>query len=298
MEQTLSPSQLARSIGVSESSLKRWVDDGALTAVRTVGGHRRIPMNEAVRFIRSIGATVVRPDLIGLGSDADLPSDWTDTLGISDRLYRVLEAGDLLRSRALIHGMYVAGWSPAKIFDLPLRSAMQKIGELWIHAEWGIVIEHRATNIVIQSISQLRALMPDHRPEAPFAVGCALECDPYLLPSLMASVTLAHAGFSDVNLGPVTPARVLVNAAEHYKARVAWLSVSSIADEPAFMESIHSIAARLAAGSTSCRLVVGGRVITQELRAQISPVATVCGGMEEFELLGKSLLSPAKPDPG
>ncbi len=298
MEQTLSPSQLARSIGVSESSLKRWVDDGALSAVRTVGGHRRIPMNEAVRFIRSIGATVVRPDLIGLGSVSDVPSDWTDAQGISDRLYRVLEAGDLLRSRSLIHGMYVAGWSPAKIFDLPLRSAMEKLGTLWVHAEWGIVVEHRATNIVIQSISQLRALMPDHRPEAPYAVGCALECDPYLLPSLAASVTLAHAGFSDVNLGPVTPGRLLTNAAEHYKARVAWLSVSTIADEPAFIASVDAIAERLTMSAAGCRLVVGGRAITPELRARISPVASVCGGMDDLESLGRSLLPSTKPNAG
>src|SRR5262245_52765982 len=64
----LSPRQLADAIGVSESSLKRWADAGKLAVSRTEGGHRRITMTEAVRFIRDTGATVVRPDLLGLGT--------------------------------------------------------------------------------------------------------------------------------------------------------------------------------------------------------------------------------------
>jgi len=37
----LSPRELAEALGVSESSLKRWVDAGKIAASRTEGGHRR-----------------------------------------------------------------------------------------------------------------------------------------------------------------------------------------------------------------------------------------------------------------
>ena len=66
MKRLLSPKELADAIGVSESSLKRWADAGRLQVARTEGGHRRIPIAEAVRFIRDTGAVVVRPDLLGL----------------------------------------------------------------------------------------------------------------------------------------------------------------------------------------------------------------------------------------
>ncbi len=289
MDATLSPSQLARSIGVSESSLKRWVDSGALVAVRTHGGHRRIPLNEAVRFIRSIGATLVRPEILGIGGElADLPAGWTQGIDVSDRLYRALEAGDVARSGALIHGLYVAGWSPARIFDGPLRAAMTQIGTLWLHAEWGIVVEHRATNIAIQAISQLRLLMPTRTTDDVFAVGCALETDPYLLPSLMASVTLAGVGFSDVNLGPITPARVLANAAEHYDAKLVWVASSAIDGHDTFVADIIGLHERLSA--RGCRIVVGGRSITPEHREALSARVTVCDGMTELAALGENLI--------
>src|SRR4051794_17870331 len=62
----LTPKELADAIGASESSLRRWVDGGRLRISRTAGGHRRIPVEEAVRFIRETGATLVRPEMLGL----------------------------------------------------------------------------------------------------------------------------------------------------------------------------------------------------------------------------------------
>ena len=55
----LSPRQLAVAIGVSESSLKRWADDGRLAVERTAGGHRRIPLPEAVRWFPARSACAV-----------------------------------------------------------------------------------------------------------------------------------------------------------------------------------------------------------------------------------------------
>lgn len=66
MQTHLSPKDLATIVGVSESSLKRWVDDGRLSAERTSGGHRRIPTPEAVRFIRETAADIAEPSLLGL----------------------------------------------------------------------------------------------------------------------------------------------------------------------------------------------------------------------------------------
>ena len=52
MKSVLSPKELAAAIGVSESTLKRWADDGLIVFSRTAGGHRRIRLAEAIRFIR------------------------------------------------------------------------------------------------------------------------------------------------------------------------------------------------------------------------------------------------------
>ena len=62
----ISPRQLAEAIGVSESSVKRWCDDGELAASRTAGGHRRLPIPGVVEFLRRTGRPVQKPNLLGL----------------------------------------------------------------------------------------------------------------------------------------------------------------------------------------------------------------------------------------
>ena len=65
MKPLLSPKDLAQAIGVSESSIKRWVDNGEIQATKTAGGHRRIPISEAVRFLRETRSGLVNPEAIG-----------------------------------------------------------------------------------------------------------------------------------------------------------------------------------------------------------------------------------------
>ena len=72
MKQTLSPRELARALGVSESSLKRWADDGKIRFSRTVGGHRRIAVSDALQFARDAKLPLVRPDVLGLREVAAL----------------------------------------------------------------------------------------------------------------------------------------------------------------------------------------------------------------------------------
>ena len=64
MQKHLSPRQFAEAIGVSESSVRRWADDGRIQMTRTAGGHRKIARSDALRFIRTTSAQVVRPDLL------------------------------------------------------------------------------------------------------------------------------------------------------------------------------------------------------------------------------------------
>lgn len=64
-ERLFSPREFAAAIGASESSVKRWVDAGELVAAKTAGGHRRIALTEAVRFIRQRGMSVVDAKALG-----------------------------------------------------------------------------------------------------------------------------------------------------------------------------------------------------------------------------------------
>ena len=106
----LSPRELAEALGVSESSLKRWVDSGKIRAMKTDGGHRRIALTEAVRFVRDTGAPVARPDLLDMPEVAVAREG---RLRGADELLDYLLEGDVVGARGWLLGRYLSGMSIA-----------------------------------------------------------------------------------------------------------------------------------------------------------------------------------------
>ena len=49
MQQTLTTAQAARLLGVDPATVRRWATEGKITAVRTLGGHRRFTAAEIER---------------------------------------------------------------------------------------------------------------------------------------------------------------------------------------------------------------------------------------------------------
>lgn len=219
----LSPRELAEALGVSESSLKRWVDAGKINATRTDGGHRRISLSEAVRFIRETGAPVANPDILGM-PEVGLAHERAMTG--NDRLLHYLREGDAVGARGWLLSRYLAGSSIAELCDGAIRDAMHTLGTLWKTEEGGIFLEHRGTDICLQSLAHLRSTF-EVPANAPLAVGGGPEDDPYLLSSFMVATVVSAAGMRAINLGPDTPLSALQHAIVHFKPQLVWVSVSA-----------------------------------------------------------------------
>ncbi|CAN5566776.1 excisionase family DNA-binding protein [soil metagenome] len=254
----LSPRELAEALGVSESSLKRWVDAGKINAARTEGGHRRIALPEAVRFIRESGAPLAHPELLDMPEVAavqQLPAAARGT----DAFRHYLAEGDAASARGWLLSRYLAGSSVAELCDGPVREAMVRIGDLWEHDPEGVFIEHRATDTCLQALSHLRSTF-EPLPRAPLALGATPEGDPYLLPTFMAAMVVASVGMRAVNLGPDTPVSALESAYLHHVAAgsqpaLVWLSASAhLAPERA-----HELESWLGGLPAATVVVVGGR---------------------------------------
>lgn len=257
MKSILSPRELAHAIGVSESSLKRWVDDGLIEASRTAGGHRRITIAEAVRFIRETRQPLVSPETLGLADLAAVSPDEGSADARAQKLERYLTDGAAPEARGLILSMYLAGASVAELADGPIASAMARIGDAWRQDEHrGIFIEHRASEICAAAVVQLQMTLAAPK-GAPSAVGGAPSSDSARLASLLAATVLAAEGFHAVNLGAHTPHESLFRGAEQHRAALVWLSATHISEESTFREATLSLARRL--HGIGARLVVGGR---------------------------------------
>jgi MerR family transcriptional regulator, light-induced transcriptional regulator len=263
----LSPKELAAAIGVSESSLKRWADEGLLAAERTVGGHRRIAVAEAIRFVRATGLSVVKPELLGLppaepgaagaAGDVAAPGDAGGSAAeATERLYAALAADRAAEARSLIISLYVEGAGLGWLFDGPMRESLARIGELWEHSEGGVFLEHRATETCVNALAELRLLIPPPPSGAPVAVGGGAGGDVYMVPSLMAGLVLAEAGFEVRNLGPDTPVEAMLAAMRHYRPLLVWQSFSTA---PRSAREAGAGLARIAGALAGGSLVVGGR---------------------------------------
>lgn len=244
-ERYLSPRDLARAIGVSESSVKRWIDAGRIAALRTHGGHRRIALEAALAFVRDNALTLAEPARLGLAAVAATTPTRLDCAD-AEPLQSLLHDGDAHQARSLILGLYLAGWSVARIVDGPLQRAMAALGALWQHGPEGIFIEHRATAIVLHILSELRPLADRSTLHAPLALGSAGPDDGHALPSLAASVALAEVGWRAIDLGAALPLAALRVAIERLEPRLLWLSLSTL-DHP------HALASEL------CDLLAGLR---------------------------------------
>jgi excisionase family DNA binding protein len=296
MKAYLSPKEVASVIGVSESSLRRWADEGRLEVTRTAGGHRRIATSEAVRFIRESGMSLANPEVLGLGDLDCLPAeaDPGDDPGAADRLFNALVEGEVCASRGMVMSWYLAGQSLPAICDGPLRSALTRIGELWKTDPKGVFIEHRAVDICLQTFRQLRMNLIAPADDAPVAVGGSLEEDPYIVPNVMAATVLADLGFRDVNLGAHSPISALTAAIEECQPTLAWLSVMAPTEPTELRQAIGRMSEALAPlGAT---LIVGGREAPGRMPGL--PANVHLGqNMTELAAFGKGLVSRALARP-
>lgn len=257
VKNVLTPKELAEAIGVSESSVRRWIDSGAMKTLRTVGGHRRIPLADAIAFLRESSIAPARPEALGLVAVGVDEAAWSN----ADRLmFETLCRGDDMAARSLVMSFYTAGQSLPEICDGALARAMHFVGELWQHSSRGIMVEHRAVELVAGLLIVLRGIIRSVSDDAPVAIGGAPEQDTYRLPSMMAGLVLADCGYRDVNYGPQTPLRLLAGAAEEQRARLVWLSLSSPQPDGRRAE-IAALADQLA--PRGVHLLVGGRRVSE-----------------------------------
>ncbi len=250
---TLSTSEFARALGLSESSVRRLTDTGDLGVHRTRGGHRRIPVSEAIRYVRATHAKLVEPNLLGIGRVLEQVQSSSPV----EDMIRVLEEGHATAVTELMQWLFASGMSVADLCDGPIAMALRHIGERWPHDKRAIFIEHRATILCGRALNQLRLSVGTPDEDAPVAIGGAMSGDIYFLPTLMASLVLHEAEFNETNLGPNTPLDVLADAVVDEKPNLLWLSMS----EPFRSNSHRAEVLKLAevAQQNKTVFIVGGR---------------------------------------
>ena len=263
-----SPKEVAESLCVSESSVKRWCDRGAIATVRTVGGHRRITLEALQQFLSSSERRLIHPEILGLPM---LPAARQLSISGGDSpqqqaFRQALAAGQESQCRDILRGLIGKGHSASQAADGLITDAMVAFGEAWGCNELAVYQERRGCDISLRLINELRRDLPPASDDAPVAIGGTPEGDPYQLPTALVELTLRELGWQATSLGCNLPLDSILQAAHDCKPQLIWLSVSAIAETPEFITQQNWLAGSL--GET-IPLLVGGRALTDHVRPKL-----------------------------
>jgi excisionase family DNA binding protein len=302
-----SPKQVAQSLRVSESSVKRWCDQGAIPTIRTVGGHRRITLSGLNEFLQATERTLADPAALGidtktseasgealsgsgkvlgdsksLGLDSKtltaagpppvrrraVPGDGNEP--IQQHFRTALAAGDEQTCIELLEARIAQGWNRAEAAEDLITDAMRALGDAWDCGDLEVYQERRSCTICSRLIYRLRENLPDLPDSAPTAVGAAPESDPYQLPTALVELALREVGWNAINLGCNLPLDSLIQAINDYQPKLVWLSVTHVSDPSRFIREQNKLANSLGDGVS---LIVGGRCLDDRLRPKLKYTA-------------------------
>jgi methanogenic corrinoid protein MtbC1 len=289
-DRDLSPRQVAEAMGVSESSLKRWCDGGLIPTRRTAGGHRRVPVDGVVAFLRERGFDPKRPDLLGLPAGAH--RDRRELGELERRAGAALCAGNESDFASLLLGLYLGGRSIAELSDRLVAPAFELVGTSWAHGQLEVYQERRAVELVLKTVHELSRVIPAPAPDAPLALSTTLEGDPYALPVALSELVLRDAGWNTTSLGSGNPAASLAAAIDDLSPRLLCVSASAIGDASAFTTGVNALYEH--ARSRGTALALGGRALTRELRERIR-YSAYCESMSALVGFAESLWTRARP---
>ena len=289
MSQYFSPKEVAAAIGVSESSLKRWVDRGLIRADKTAGGHRRLELDAVLEYVRNNGHGIAQPEALGLPSG--IGSKGFSVEGATGDFLRSLIDGDEENARRIVLEQYMARISVARLFDTVICPALQRIGDLWKCGDLQVYQERRACETCSRVIHELRRAVGQGPKDGPVAIGGTLDGDPYTLATGMAEIVLRDTGWRAASLGNMLPFDTLAHALRQDRPALMWLSVSTIRERDRFVAEFNLLFD--AAQAAGAALVVGGQALTPDIR-QMLRYTTFCDTMQHLEAFARTI-RPRQP---
>jgi excisionase family DNA binding protein len=209
LPELLTSAEAAGELGVSPSTVKRWVDEGELEAERTVGGHRRISREALEAFRARLAATATTTG----------PADQLVDLLCSDAPPQRIEAR-LLELRA----------EAGSALGLAERvaEALRVLGERWAGGVVSIVEEHLASERLARALARLVEWMP-LAAGAPRALLATAQGEEHTLGLSLVEVCLRELGWRTLWAGRRTPTRELASRIATMQPPIRLLAISASA---------------------------------------------------------------------
>ncbi len=287
MQEQLTTRQIAMALQVSESSVKRWCDRGVIPTVRTVGGHRRIPLAGFMQFLEQTNQQVVVPleTRSEVDSEASQENSIESLAETQKKFIAALAKGDEETCRSTLIRSFAQHNSIARLADDVIAPALHRLGEEWQCGELEVYQERRGCGICSHILHELKRILPAPPENAPLAIGATPEGDQYTLPSQLIETLMQQLGWQPMNLGCNVPLTSIAAAAQAHRPRLLWLSISHIVDEEKFVSEYSNFYASL---PPQLSVVLGGRALTDRLRPRLRYTG-FCDNMQQLASFATAL---------
>jgi MerR family transcriptional regulator, light-induced transcriptional regulator len=266
-------------LGVHESSIKRWCNDGELDVFVTSGGHRRIRWEDLMVFAEkknlshaylvfgSLGASVYalkeaylkKPHMASLEG---LLAEWT-TLG------RLEVLGQLLYF--LITELKLTF---EELCDGIIFPYLKNLGELWSAGKIDVTVEHRHSQEWIQALYLLRYRLGFGgmiKPQfSKMAVLACSENNTHEMALHCIRIILERLGYEVIFLGARVPSRELKSCADRVQAQLVCVSFSAC-DSLEVVEETYQLFKPSNGLSESRALAFGGPIFQTYKIKETSP---------------------------
>ena len=253
--------EVARLCRVSDATVKRWEDSGALKSERTNGGHRRFRAAEVARFQREKG--------LGLKQNHGDESVKRTTNRVRDgrvkydsTFLQCLIAGGEEAATNFLLMPHLEGRLLTEIIDRHICPAMREIGELWHRGEISVSQEHLATRTAVTAIYKLRNALPIPTMSDKLAVCCSMEGDLHDLPTLLAQIAVENEGVEVINFGAATPLYCMADEVLRHSPDFVCISATVINDLERLTRDYKEFREKIS--SLKIPILLGGRVFEDD----------------------------------
>lgn len=192
----ISTHEASEILGVGTTTVKRWADEGKLSSMRTMGGHRRFRLKDVQALLQLEQAQAESDPSHSPHDEADI---WVERLLAESNGYSLQAALLQERSRR-------ASW--AAMADA-IASVVLRLGKYWETGRISVVEEHLASDRLSRALAAVAAQIPVPS-QAPRCGLVMAVSDPHTLGLSMAEIAARDAGWTCEWIGAKTPTKRLL----------------------------------------------------------------------------------------
>ena len=281
----LSTADVARLFNVTETTVKRWADDGTLKCQKTPGGHRKYDVRCVVEFAEShkfepVGAlTIPEDDRLGPRiQSAVLDRDFPSLVEAFVEKALSLDPGELFLFLSYLYQHRIHLW---EIHDLLVRPGMEEIGRRWLAGEITVCNEHRASYETLEALVKLQAQIRIRSQNGKSVVCSCLGDELHDIGLRCAAHMFEAEGWTTTYLGARTPVEALTATIQELHPTVVSLSVTYVPPQGLPEAGLSRIID--AAHDARSQIILGGRgAYAMQQHATTGEVVTSSRGLLTF----------------